>query len=129
MPDKRSRNIMQTLDVGQFKELISRTGWTHESETTIHTREDGITYGFGTVTSKLSGYEITAYEGFVFNSSDVSTLDSGSEGIDEPFEFSGFEVFNEHGNKIDRNSIYDLIGWSFYTVDYSELKKKFEKPL
>lgn len=117
---------MQTLDIEQFKELVSRTGWTHESYIIISDEKDGLTYGFGKVISKLAEYEITAIEGIVFDGNDISTLYTGSEATDEPFTFKDFWVVNEFGKKLYPHAVYELINSNFYTVDYSELSKKVE---
>lgn len=117
---------MQTLDIEQFKELISRTGWTHESDITVSSQKDGLTYGFGKVISKLAEYEITAIEGLAFEGNDISRLYTGSEAIDEPFTFKGFQVINEFGKKLYSHAIYDLTSSNFYTVDYSTLKEVLE---
>lgn len=78
------------LDLEQFKKLVTSTGWAHESDIEIIANDDDKTYDFVKVTSRFSDYEVAAYEGFVFNSDDISTLDSGFEGFDQPFEFKGF---------------------------------------
>jgi hypothetical protein len=93
----QSRCGMQKLDLEQFKKLVTSTGWTHECDIEIIANDDGKTYGFGKVTSKISDYEITVYEEFAFNGDDISTLESGSEGINQPFELKGFEAFDEYG--------------------------------
>lgn len=117
---------MQKLDLEQFKKLVTNIGWTHESDIEIIANDDDKTYGFGKVTSRFSGCEITAYEGFVFNGDDISTLDSGFEGFDQSFEFKGFEVFYEYGRLLGRCEVYDMINSNCYADDYNKLEGGIE---
>jgi hypothetical protein len=114
---------MTTLRIEQFKDLIATSGWTHESSTEIVLREEGKTYGFGTVTSRFGDLKITAYEGFVYKDGDDSSFSADSDGINKPIGFEGFEVVDEDGDTLGQCYIYELLDSAFYSVDYSEIEE------
>ncbi|KAA0982636.1 hypothetical protein FQ192_30995 [Pseudomonas sp. ANT_J12] len=117
---------MKILSVPEFQTLIANKGWCHENSTEILAETDDMVYGWGRVSSKFAGLEITYDETYSYLLGDKSSFNSGTEGLDNPIVLTNFNVIDEHGDTIDQWNLHTILHYNFYDVDYREIRASIE---
>lgn len=139
-----SKRKIKTLLLSDFMQLISRKDWQQKQTVDIHLSkprfvDDGserageievFIRGTFALTSTLDNYSITYTEDFSYIEDDPDSLFiiPPSDDIEDPFWFySGFQVVNEDGWRLDPHDLAVHLGKSFRTIDYKALQADGQK--
>lgn len=135
---KEEGNVVQTMTINEFEELISNGEWQHEQDYEI--ADESLNYieewddvtdtleriaipyytGWISVTSTFGDFKITYSECFSYMENDSDSLQTEQDN----FKLDGFSVIDDDGDEIPVYELADFMDSRFNNIDYSVLNIK-----